>query len=201
MILLKKRWQKCENLHHITKCQHWYTTDIDTLLHSCESWKYTAIRRWPTLAGPIFSSLQLTSFLQLVSSLLVKKLPPLPKSQSLLFLSKKSIQNWQLSSLTSRIWFSVMCRLVMPLFYEDKPKSNIEDKTQPEAKSGKVKYPNVILVLALFFFSLSCGIESIFQSQSFTFALCGPHNLSPKQACIFLQMQLQSSASLLQTTY
>ena len=73
----------------------------------------------------------------------------------------------------------------MPLFYEDKPNPNIEDKTQPEAKSGKVKYPNVILVLALFFFSLSCGIESIFQSQSFTFALCGPHNLSPKQACVF----------------
>ena len=77
-----------------------------------------------------------------------------------------------------------MCRLVMPLFYEDKPHQDIEDKTKTEEKSGKVKYPNVILVLALFFFSLSCGIESIFQSQSFTFALCGPHNLSPKQACV-----------------
>ena len=86
----------------------------------------------------------------------------------------------------------------MPLFYEDKRNPNTEDKTQPEAKSGKVKYPNVILVLALFFFSLSCGIESIFQSQSFTFALCGPHSLSPKQACVSYN---QSSASLLKTTY
>ena len=85
----------------------------------------------------------------------------------------------------------------MPLFYDDRPNPNIDDKTKTEEKSGKVKYPNVILVLALFFFSLSCGIESIFQSQSFTFALCGPHNLSPKQACSFLQMQLQSWSSLL----
>ena len=88
----------------------------------------------------------------------------------------------------------------MPLFYDDTPNPNIDDKTKTEEKSGKVKYPNVILVLALFFFSLSCGIESIFQSQSFTFALCGPHNLSPKQASVFLQMQLQSSASFLQAT-
>ena len=78
----------------IRGCQYWYTTDnIDTLLHDCESWKYTVIRRWLTLAGPIFSYLQLTSFLQLASSSLVTKLPSLQKSQSLLFLSKKSIQN------------------------------------------------------------------------------------------------------------
>ena len=48
----------------------------------------------------------------------------------------------------------------------------------------------------MFFFSLSCGIESIFQSQSFTFALCGPHNLSPRQACDCLKMQLVISGPL-----
>ena len=57
-----------------------------TLLHNFESWKYTAICRWPTLAGRIFSSPQLTSFLQLASSSLVTKLPPLRRSRSLLFL-------------------------------------------------------------------------------------------------------------------
>jgi len=71
----------------------------------------------------------------------------------------------------------VACRLVMPLFYEEAKEEELK-----EEKRKEVKYPNLILLLALFFFSLSCGIESIFQSQSFTFGLCGPHKLTPQQA-------------------
>ena len=69
----------------------------------------------------------------------------------------------------------------MPLFYEDKLTKAKEETVSKEEKSKEVKYPNLILLLALFFFSLSCGIESIFQSQSFTFGLCGPHKLTPQQ--------------------
>ena len=66
----------------------------------------------------------------------------------------------------------------MPLFYEEAKEEELK-----EEKRKEVKYPNLILLLALFFFSLSCGIESIFQSQSFTFGLCGPHKLTPQQVC------------------
>ena len=44
------------------------------------------------------------------------------------------------------------------------------------------RHPNVILALSFFYFTFSCGLEAFFQSQSFTFALCGPHLFSPSQA-------------------
>ena len=68
----------------------------------------------------------------------------------------------------------------MPIFYKDNLTKK-EDEVSKVESGHQVKYPNLILFLALFFFSLSCGIESIFQSQSFTFGLCGPHNLTPQQ--------------------
>ena len=46
---------------------------------------------------------------------------------------------------------------------------------------GSVRNPNIVLVLGFLFFVLSCGIESSFQSQSFTFALCGPHKMTAQQ--------------------
>lgn len=74
---------------------------------------------------------------------------------------------------------TVMCRLVMPQFYENEKSEEAGSET---VKKKGVKYPNLILFLGLFFFILSCGIEASFQSQTFTFGLCGPHHLSPKQA-------------------
>lgn len=71
-----------------------------------------------------------------------------------------------------------MCRLVMPQFYENE---KAEEAGSETLKKKGVKYPNLILFLGLFFFILSCGIEASFQSQTFTFGLCGPHHLSPKQ--------------------
>ena len=40
----------------------------------------------------------------------------------------------------------------------------------------------MILALSFFYFTFSCGLEAFFQSQSFTFALCGPHLFPPSQA-------------------
>ena len=44
------------------------------------------------------------------------------------------------------------------------------------------RHPKVILALSFFYFTFSCGLEAFFQSQSFTFALCGPHLFIPSQA-------------------
>ena len=40
----------------------------------------------------------------------------------------------------------------------------------------------MILALSFLYFTFSCGLEAFFQSQSFTFALCGPHLFPPSQA-------------------
>merc|ERR1712029_1162148 len=48
----------------------------------------------------------------------------------------------------------------------------------------KKKYSGAILVLAFFYFAFSCGIEGFFQSQTFTFGICGPHRLDPKKAAV-----------------
>ena len=44
------------------------------------------------------------------------------------------------------------------------------------------RHPKMILALSFFYFTFSCGLEAFFQSQSFTFALCGPHLFPPSQA-------------------
>ena len=67
----------------------------------------------------------------------------------------------------------VACRLVMP-----RHQQVIADT---KTAQGSVRNPNIVLVLGFLFFVLSCGIESSFQSQSFTFALCGPHKMTAQQ--------------------
>ena len=75
---------------------------------------------------------------------------------------------------------SVVFRLVMPHFYEDET----EIQKDSNFKDSSVRYPNLIVFLAFFFFVFSCGIESSFHSQSFTFGLCGPHSLTPHQVSL-----------------
>ena len=45
-----------------------------------------------------------------------------------------------------------------------------------------LRHPKLILGLSFFYFAFSCGLEAFFQSQSFTFALCGPHIFPPSEA-------------------
>ena len=68
----------------------------------------------------------------------------------------------------------------MPIFNEDKSVDKKENGPTTDAKQ-LVRYPKILLISGLFFSLFSCGIESIFQSQSFTFGLCGPHKLTPQQ--------------------
>ena len=71
----------------------------------------------------------------------------------------------------------------MPIYNDGKnqedPKTSRES-TQP-VKENLVKHPKILLFCGLFFCLFSCGVESSFHSQVFTFALCGPHQLSPQQ--------------------
>ena len=45
----------------------------------------------------------------------------------------------------------------------------------------KKRYPKIIYIFAFFYFAFSCGMEGFFQSQTFTFGICGPHKLNPKK--------------------
>ena len=71
----------------------------------------------------------------------------------------------------------------MPIYNDGKnqedPKTSREP-TKPDTKT-LVKHPKILLFCGLFFCLFSCGVESSFHSQIFTFALCGPHQLSPQQ--------------------
>ena len=68
----------------------------------------------------------------------------------------------------------------MPIFNEDKSLDKKKNGPTTDAKQ-LVKHPKILLISGLFFCLFSCGIESSFHSQIFTFALCGPHQLSPQQ--------------------
>ena len=68
----------------------------------------------------------------------------------------------------------------MPRFYKQVDQEEAGEATSP-AQCTKKKYSRAILFLAFFYFAFSCGIEGFFQSQTFTFGICGPHKLNPKK--------------------
>ena len=61
----------------------------------------------------------------------------------------------------------------------------MEQETERKRDNPPVsKNPNRILSLAFLYFAFTCGLEGFFQSQTYTFALCGPHHFSPQQAAL-----------------
>jgi len=70
--------------------------------------------------------------------------------------------------------------LPMPQFYD--MVSTAEDPSHSRQKTSAIRHPKLILGLSFFYFAFSCGLEAFFQSQSFTFALCGPHLFPPSEA-------------------
>jgi hypothetical protein len=69
----------------------------------------------------------------------------------------------------------------MPRFYETIVQ---DDETIPIPESKKelenTKNTKSTLLLAFFYFAFSCGLEGFFQSQTFTFGICGPHKMEPE---------------------
>jgi len=70
----------------------------------------------------------------------------------------------------------------MPRFYEAVDTEDTKEDTTEEEQKKKTNYPRIIFFLSFLYFSFSCGLEGFFQSQTFTFGICGPHQLVPGKA-------------------
>jgi len=70
----------------------------------------------------------------------------------------------------------------MPRFYEAVSTDDTKlDGTEGDQKK-RTSHPRIIFLLSFFYFSFSCGLEGFFQSQTFTFGICGPHQMIPGKA-------------------
>ena len=69
----------------------------------------------------------------------------------------------------------------MPVWGESSQDKEKQDKCEKkEEKKSLDTRTAVLFLLAFFFFASSTGMEGFFQSQIFTFGICGPHRLVPK---------------------
>ena len=149
--------------------------DQTRLLEMGQHW-LSILMMFPALAGPSSSVLASTLFLPLDSSWWVKEL--------------EVSKNYFISA--------VIIRLPMPIYSEEKDVEETKNGDMGKKKNDEgpisdakqlVKHPKILLISGLFFCLFSCGIESSFQSQIFTFGLCGPHQLSPQQVVSFLKIE------------
>jgi hypothetical protein len=94
----------------------------------------------------------------------------------------------------SKLFFSVCCGLELPNFYErvrlpaesdvdEKKKLEAEAELKPGPEAARPKSEIRVLVPGFFFFVLCGGVDAYFQSQTYTFGLCGPLSLTPAQVC------------------
>jgi hypothetical protein len=67
----------------------------------------------------------------------------------------------------------------MPRFYEAVTTDDTKLEANEEEQEKKAKHPKLTFLLSFFYFSFSCGLEGFFQSQTFTFGICGPHQMAP----------------------
>ena len=79
------------------------------------------------------------------------------------------------------IGFIILSRLpyTMPRFYEKDG-----DTPANEAPDKDIKYWKLFLVVVFFYYFISCGIERIYQPMAFTFGICGPLALAPRDAVV-----------------
>ena len=69
----------------------------------------------------------------------------------------------------------------MPVWGESSQYQEKQDKCEKEGEKKSLDTRTAVLFLLAFFFFASCtGMEGFFQSQIFTFGICGPHRLVPK---------------------
>ena len=69
----------------------------------------------------------------------------------------------------------------MPRFYESE---DGEDKNKTEVVEKDIKYWKIFLVVVFFYYFISCGVERIYQPMAFTFGICGPLALQPRDAVV-----------------
>lgn len=74
-----------------------------------------------------------------------------------------------------------VCGVEMPRYYDTVDSNDVVQKTDNRPNSLNTRY---LLILAFFYFAISCGIEAFFQSQTFTFGICGPLQLNISQAAM-----------------
>jgi len=77
-----------------------------------------------------------------------------------------------------------MPRYYQPVSQADTPPGQ-EEQQEEEVKlpqAGQTRFPIAVFCLAFIYFAFSCGLEGFFQSQTFTFGICGPHGLDPGRA-------------------
>ena len=49
-----------------------------------------------------------------------------------------------------------------------------------KGKENRTSTSTIMFILTFFYFACSTGLEGFFQSQIFTFGMCGPHQMLPK---------------------
>ena len=74
----------------------------------------------------------------------------------------------------------------MPRYYENVPTYDAQENVKNTDKK-KVKYPKIIIALSFIFFAFAGGLEGFFQSQTYTYGICGPHSMTSDQVsvCIY----------------
>eukprot|EP00092_Neocalanus_flemingeri_P035684 GFUD01038850.1.p1 GENE.GFUD01038850.1~~GFUD01038850.1.p1 ORF type:complete len:455 (-),score=72.17 GFUD01038850.1:48-1412(-) len=82
--------------------------------------------------------------------------------------------------------------LPMPRFYETVSQDDTGISMPWTKKEKKTKHPKITLFLAFFYFAFSCGLEGFFQSQTFTFGICGPHKMEPGKAAALTTVYFSS---------
>jgi hypothetical protein len=75
--------------------------------------------------------------------------------------------------------FLVLAGFPMPQYSETVSKDIKELKSNQNKESKKRKSNFLLLLLVLIWFFISGGMEGFFQSQTYTFGICGPHRMEP----------------------
>jgi len=85
--------------------------------------------------------------------------------------------------------------LPMPRFYENVSQDDCKlslGSIIGTKQQQKTKHSKITLLLAFFYFAFSCGLEGFFQSQTFTFGICGPHKMEPGKAAALTTVYFSS---------
>ena len=73
--------------------------------------------------------------------------------------------------------------------YHHTESQNVEESSLEEEKVIK-KNSKLLLFLGFTYFALSCGLEGFFQSQTYTFGICGPHKISPEKVAHLVKVSV-----------